>query len=131
MATQYVDLNLFMERASISEFVYQATTVRNHIFHVLGTPRRQRPMRSRFGSFLHSLLFRPLGKETAAAITQEIYSAINDPENGLTSRVAMSFGDIVVKPDKRTGTYYVNLDYLNLELNVHETHQFSLNKPGT
>ena len=124
------DLNLFMERSARGEIVYKSIAVRNQIFHVLGTLKRQRKMRPRFGSYLNTLLFRPRTAATANEIQHEIFSSLTDPENELVGRIEVDYSNVAVSLASKLDTYNISISPTLLEFNVQETYQFSLTKQG-
>ena len=119
----YSDINLMMDRSARDEIVYQEQAVTNSVHYLLGTPRRQRLMRPRWGSFLLHMLFEPVDDRTAGKIGREVYDAIVRNEN----RVEIERSGVNVTPVVSEGKFQVDLTYRLIELNnLQVSHQFKL-----
>ena len=107
MGIIYCDLDSLLTKDSSGRVknVYNADSVKQSIFTILGTRKGERVMRPNFGSNLHFLLFEPIDMETANDIRYEMFSAITQFEDRI------NINEIKIAPLSDKNQYVVSIDY--------------------
>jgi len=101
-----ININTFFEKV---DHVGRDKALAQAILIVMGTSKRSRVGRPKFGCYIHKFLFNPFDRETAAIIRLDISDALEDENNDLYQRIKKY--DVTVLLDKKTSSFWVSIKY--------------------